>query len=57
MNTKQQLADALTKGSLGAAIYVMLVAETAIFALKDDERLMEHVLTLSMEVGRWTSIL
>ena len=43
VNTHQQLADALTKGSLDAAIYLMLVAKTAVFALKDDPRLIEQV--------------
>ena len=43
VSAKHQLADALTKGSLDAAIYVMLVAETAVFALTDDERLSTEV--------------
>ena len=43
VNTKQQLADALTKGSLDAAVYLQLVAKTAVFSLVEDERLSEQV--------------
>ena len=43
VNTKQQLADTFTKGSLDAAIYLMLDAKTTIFALAGDLRLVERM--------------
>ena len=43
VNTHQQLADALTKGSLDASMYLMMVARSAKYALTVDERLSEEV--------------